>query len=290
MGDPIKKLLRGIDRIPTLPETAYRILNLTDDPSVSIDNLKNIVEKDPAISAKILSVANSAFFGFPVRTNMLNDAIMRIGFDNVKNIALGISILSILDDGKRSPYFRKLFSHSVTVGLIARLLSRNLKVGIAEDILIEGLLHDLGYLVLNKYFPETFEILLRALQNSKPLPEVEKDILGFTHAEVGYWIAEQWNLHHTVLDVTLYHHTPSLAKRHSNNVAIIHIADYIACKNILCPIVKDSYYPLDPFSLEMLKIPDDVFRDMEESVGGMPFSDEIFNISDEGHHGVNNSW
>jgi HD-like signal output (HDOD) protein len=276
MGDTFQAYIRKIEDLPTLPVTANQILNLADDPLFSLDKLKDILERDPAISAKILSVANSAFFGFPLRTNMLSDAIMRIGFDNVRSIALGISLLTLLCDGRTTPAYKRLFNHSITVGLTARLLTRNFRMGISDDILIDGMLHDLGHLVLNRYFPEVFEEILASLEREGSLIDAERSVMNYTHSDAGFWLAEKWNLPESVLDTSLYHHAPSQAKRNQKRAAVIHIADYIVSRNILSPVKKDANYPFDHNAIDILGFSDNTLSDLEESIDGIPFSDDIF--------------
>lgn len=103
MNESLRSYIKDIKNLPTIPVIAQKILGLLGDKKLSIDSLEDIIEKDPAIAAKILSEANSAFFGFQVRTDFLRNAIMKIGFDNVRNIALGISLMTMRDDGKRRP-------------------------------------------------------------------------------------------------------------------------------------------------------------------------------------------
>jgi putative nucleotidyltransferase with HDIG domain len=278
MGNTLKSDLQKIEKLPTLPETARHILNLTNDPLLSIGELQKVVERDPAISAKILSVANSAFFGAAVRTDMLSDAIMRIGTENVKNIAVGISVLTLFGEGRITPDYKRLFNHSVIVGLTARSLAKRFRTVIGADILIDGLLHDLGYLVLNRYFPEIYQNILSAFRGSMSLLDAEKDIISYSHAEAGFWLAEQWKLPNTVLDTILYHHTPALAKNNAKRVAIIHIADYIVSKNIFSPVEKDPHYPLNRASYAMLRISDDDLKDIEGAIRNNAFADEIFDM------------
>jgi len=278
MNESLKEIVKNIKNLPTLPAIAQEVLSLLNDNKLSIERLEVIIERDPAISAKILSVANSAFFGFQVTSDALGSAMMRIGFNNVKNIALAISLMTILDDGKRGRAFdyKKIFNHSVSVGFTARLLCKNLKLKMNDDCLMIGMLHDLGYLVLNRYFPEKYEEVMFEFEKGLPLLEAEKKVLDFTHSDIGMWLAEGWKLPDTVQDTNLFHHTPSLAKRNEKHVAVVHIADYLTSKNIISPIEKDPGYPLDPSSLEILGISDNDLKEMEESVGGVPFDDEIF--------------
>jgi len=278
MGDILKSYVQKVQELPTLPSTAHEILNLTVNPLLSIEQLQRIIERDPAISAKILSVANSAFFSYPVRITKIDDAIIRIGFNSVKSIAVGISILSFLNDGRTSSDYRRLFNHCVTVSLTSRYIAKNLRLSISEDILIDGLLHDLGYMVLLRSFPTIFQKILSAHEQTGALLRAEKNILSYTHSDVGFWLADHWNLPETVLDATLYHHTPSLAKRNEQLLAVIHIADYIAAKNIYYPIEKNPNYPLDHGAFDILTISENDFKDMEESIDNVPLSDDIFNV------------
>jgi len=275
MRNTFKSNIQKIEKLPTLPEIAHHILHLTNDPLFSINELKNIVEKDPAISARIISVANSAFFGASVRTMKLDDAIMRIGLNNVKSIAVGISVLTLFGEDKITSDYKRLFNHSLTVGLTARSLAREFRMIIGENILLDGLLHDLGYLVLSSYFPEVYQNMLDSFQFSRSLLDAEKNILGYSHAEIGFWLAEQWNLPSTLLDTILYHHTPSLSRNNARRVAIIHIADYIVSKESFGPFEKDPNYSLDRDACALLGISDNDLKHMEETV---QFTDEIFNI------------
>ncbi|MEW6600756.1 MAG: HDOD domain-containing protein [Nitrospirota bacterium] len=280
MGDILKTYVQRIKELPTLPAIAHKILVLANDPLLSIDDLLDIVETDPAISAKILSVSNSAFFGYPVRTTKLNDAIMRIGMNNVKSIAVGIAVLSFLGDGKKTKEYTKLYHHSVCVGLTSQFIARNLRLNFADDVLIDGLLHDLGYLALYKYFPEVYSEIMKSVKNGRPLLEAEKEILSYSHSDVGFWLADQWNLPSSVVDTVLYHHMPSLAKKNSKRSAIVHIADYISALKIpFSPIEITPDYPLDHYAFDILSISDDDLKEMEASIEDIPFSDEILSLS-----------
>jgi HD-like signal output (HDOD) protein len=278
MNESLRDLIKNIKNLPTIPVIAQEVLNLLNDEMLSLEKLESIVERDPAISAKVLSVANSAFFGFQVTTNALGSAMMRIGFNIVKNITLAISLMTMLDDGKRGKAFdyKRIFNHSVSVGFTARLLSKNLKLQLGDDPLMIGMLHDLGYLVLNRYFPEKYEEVLIAFEQEKSLLDAERKVLDFTHADIGMWFAEEWKLPDVVQDVNLFHHTPSIAKRNDKQVALIHIADYLTAKNIISPTEKDPNYSLDPYALKILGISENDLKDLEESLGGIPFDDEIF--------------
>ncbi|GBD97368.1 phosphodiesterase [bacterium BMS3Abin06] len=280
MNDSLKLHVRKITKLPTLPVIAREILAIIDDDLTPVNKLEKIIENDPPISAKILSVANSAFFGFRMPAKTLNNAIIRIGFNNVKNIAIGISLITVLEEGKRGGAldYQRVFNHSVSVGFIASLLSEHLKLAIPEGILINGMLHDIGFLVLSRYFSETYLNVLNEFDKGKPLIEAEKEVLDFTHADIGTWLAEQWKLPETVLNTTLYHHTPSLAKDDLQHLAVVHIADYISTRSILSVTGKNPGYPFDSSCLEILGMSDSDFADIETQVKNGSFLSGIFKL------------
>ena len=276
MSNALKNYVKRIDKLPTIPAIAHQILNLIGDDRVSVNKIESIVENDPAISGKILSVANSAFFGTRQAIKTLDNAIMRIGFNNVKNIALGISIMTVFDEGKgpRVLDYQRIFNHSVSVGFIAKRLSDELKLGTSEEIFLNGILHDVGFLVLSRYFDDSYKDVLESINKGQTLLEAEKSVLEFDHAEMGVWLAKQWQLPNNIKDTIEFHHSPSHAKRSAKHVSVTHLADYISTKNILSPVEIDPGYPLDAGALAVLGINEEDLNDIESRVVGYVNSDE----------------
>jgi len=281
MNDSLRLYVQKISKLPTIPFIAQEILNMVDDDLTSINKLENIIEKDPAISAKILSVANSAFFGYQTPSGTIANAIMRIGVSNVKNIAIGISLMTVFTDEKPvrtvDAQYQRIFKHSLAVGMVARQLSRELKLHISNEIFMNGILHDLGFMVLNNYFPEKFSKVFSEFGKLKYFLEAEKTILGFTHADIGTWLADKWNLPEDIIDTTLYHHSPLLAKSNRELVALTHIADYITTKNVFSITEADPNYPLDISTFDILGISENDFNEIETTINKEMLSDEIFN-------------
>jgi len=278
MVNSLKEYVQRIKNLPTIPMIAQEILAIVGEEMTSVSKLEKIVENDPVISAKILSVANSAFFGMTTPAKTLSNAILRVGFDNVRNIALGISLMTVIGNGKqgKSADYQRIFNHSITVGFVARIIGKKVKMSTSEETLMNGLLHDIGFLVLNRYFPDNYLKVLTAVEKGKPLLDAEKEVLDFTHADIGGWLAEQWKLPATVIDSTRFHHSPSLAKKNVKQIAIIHLADYMASNTILSASEKNPDYPLDASAFEILGMSEDSLRKIEAEVSGLSFSGEIF--------------
>ncbi len=268
MNDYIRPYVQKIKKLPTLPLIAEEILRLVNNDLITVDKLEKIIENDPAITAKVLSVSNSAYFGIKTPTKSLGNAIMRIGFNNVKNVAIGVSLMTVMDGGikNRVLEYNRIFNHSVTVGFIARMMTKEIKCRVSEEVLMDGILHDIGYLILSKYFTEDYKKVLEDYKKTGSLLESEKAVFGFTHAEIGHWLAEKWKLPANVMDTILYHHNPSLAKKNMKRVALIHIADYISSKIKIPPTKESPNYPLDPEALSVLDLSEEAFNALVEKI------------------------
>ncbi len=275
MNDSLKKHVQKITKLPTLPVIAQDILRLIDAELLSVEKLESIVQNDPAITGKVLSVANSSYFGTSAPTKTLSNAIMRIGFSNVKNIALGVSLMSIMKGEKAGNVFdyQQLFNHSVSVGFVARVIAKDLKLKFAEEMLMDGLLHDLGYLVMNKFFVDTYKEVISLFEKDTPILEAEMKVLDFTHADIGAWLAEQWKLPGSIRNSVMYHHRPSEATKNHRRVAVIHVADFLTTRSVMGPTQIDPKYPLDHSSLELLGISEGDLADIESRVSGGVYSD-----------------
>lgn len=278
MNESLKLQVEKITRLPTIPVIAQEIMALINDDMTSVNRLVKLIENDPAISSKILSVANSAFIGLAMPAKTLNNAIMRIGFDSIRNIALGISLITVLNNGKHQNLldYNRVFNHSVAVGLIANLISKRFKFTGTDEILISGMLHDVGLLILSRYFPVKFMKVLDALKKGKSLSATEKEVMGFTHADMGSWLAEKWNLPDTVSDTVRHHHTPSLAQQNLKHISIVHIADYIVSICILRSTEQNSNSEYDPSSLEMLGMSKEDLKDITAEVKSGDFFHGLF--------------
>lgn len=259
VNDALMFELNRVTKLPTLPVIAREILALDDDDLISFNKLANIIENDPAIAAKIMSYANSAFLGCREPSRTLHSAIIRIGFDSVKNIALAISLMTVLEGERHQEAlsYRRVFNHSVATGIVAKLLAGEFKLPVSDEIIIAAMLHDLGLLVLSRYFPDRYPEVLHAFQEDKTLPDAEKEVFNFTHADVGGWVAGKWNLPETVYDAVLCHHTPLTSERNMKLVAVVHIADYIASRHIIRSTVQDFCPALETSCLATLGITED---------------------------------
>lgn len=268
MNNSLRLHIEGIKKLPTLPAVAQEILSIIDDNLLSVNKLIKIIENDPAISSRVLSVANSAFFGLGTPVTTLNDAVFRVGFDMVKNIAFGISIMTLFEGEahQNAHHYHRIFNHSVSVGLTAKLMSRRFRVIIPEEILICGLLHDIGLLIMSRFFPEKYLEVLSAAEKEKTLSDAERKVFDFTHADIGSWLAEKWKLPDIVQDTVLYHHDLSHAQNNLKHIALIHISDCLVTRHILSSTEGNFDSGLNASSLDMIGISEEDFNNVVTEV------------------------
>jgi putative nucleotidyltransferase with HDIG domain len=164
--------------------------------------------------------------------------------------------------------YERIFEHSVNVGVVAKLLAKKINTGISEDIFVNGLLHDIGFLALCHYFMEQYDSVMYQFHryDDKTLIDAELDILGFTHADVGSWLTEKWELDTIVVDTVRYHHVPSRAASSLDYVALVHLADCITSESILSVTRKSPCHRLDRAAFEILKLSEHDFNDLKPLV------------------------
>ncbi len=280
MNDSLRVFVQRIAKLPTLPQIAQDILNLINDDMVSVSRLESIIEKDPTISARILSVANSAFFGTGRPVTSVSNAIIRIGFNNVKYISLGVALMTVhgrerLDLPLDS---RRIFQHSIAVGFVGKALAGVVADVDPDDAFVGGILHDIGLLVLNSYFEVAYRSVIEEFLTIPSLLDAERKVLGFTHDEIGYWLADKWNLPDMILDVINYHHRPSSAVRNRSVVSLVHIADVVTSDHFFRICEKNPSYELDASSLGLLNLSPERLHAFVAGFDRSIFEGEIFKL------------
>lgn len=270
--------IQKITKLPTLPHVAQEIMHRLTDDMLNIEKLEEIIERDPAIAAKILSVANSPFFRSSVPVSSISTAVFRIGLNNVRNIAMGVALLTAFDDKQQGRPLdnKRVFRHSIAVGLLAKSLSRRFKLPNDSDVFSCGILHDLGFLVLNNYFADKYQPVITELGSGLPLLEAEAAVLKVSHAVVGTWLADNWNLPDAVYEAIQYHHAPT--DKNSKMVSLIHITDFMVSRNFFSVTERDPLYKLEPKALAILGLTETDLLELESEVDRDMFSDSTMEI------------
>lgn len=255
-----KELVAGIINLISLPEICIRVNTALEDPNHTSKALGEIIAHDPALTARILRIVNSAYYNFPNKVELVSRAISIIGEDDLRGLVLATSALEVFNTIPNQLLNMELFwQHSVFTGIVARLLSRQCNILHGERLFIAGLLHDIGKLILYYKEPDSSQdILLKASDSNGLIHTAEKDLLGFTHADVGAALMNAWQLSDGLHTIIMHHHTPLDAEDFQTETAIVHIANAIV--NALSPDTPidehmlDESNDFDPLSLKLTGI------------------------------------
>lgn len=208
----LKQITEKIIGLPTLPTVVTQLISVVGDPASSARQIAQLVSTDQALTAKILKVANSAFYGFSREIATVQLAIVVLGIEMVKNIGLSVAVLKRFSEGKDHRLFdrQRFWEHAIGCGVAARMLALKFKDRrIADEAFVAGVLHDIGKLILIEYFNEEFsEALEKAEEEGLAIVDAEEQVLGVSHADVGAWLAEKWNLPPHLVQAIAFHHRP----------------------------------------------------------------------------------
>lgn len=227
------KILNKLDevtRLTPLPDIAHRVLAISEDPKSSAGQLADIVMQDATITANVLKVVNSAAYGYRREISNIQQAIVVLGFDEVRNITIAASLSKDLDlPESRLFQRRKFWLHSLAAGMIAQKIAlRNSEIN-ADDAFIIGLLHDIGEVILDQHFHDMFtEALEKAEEDGRHVALVERELMGVDHAEVGGVVARNWSLPVSLEKAIMYHHEPWRADAWNHAVYLAHVSNLLA--------------------------------------------------------------
>ncbi len=205
----IQQRLGALSEAPMLPDIVTNVLRLTKDPTSAIDDLVEEVHKDPGLSAKILKIANSSYYGMSQHVGSVKLAMVILGLNEVKNIVIGIAVLETLSRGGGRLMLDKMgfWDHSVICGGVTTKLARSFGLRFDGEDFIAGLLHDLGKTMIVQNMPEKYKEVFAAVdREGVPLHEAELGTFGFDHAHAGAFVASRWKFPEELIDAIGNHH------------------------------------------------------------------------------------
>ena len=226
-------LVRGTVKLVSLPEVFIKVNSMVDDPTCSASDIGKYISKDPALTAKLLKIANSPLYGFPSRIDTVSRSITVIGTRGLRDLILASSTIAAFAKFDSDLIdINRFWSHSLYCGVLARLLATKCNALHTEPFFVSGLLHDIGKLIIHSKLPEMArKVHMREDESNLARYELENEVIGFSHATVGSALLRAWKLPVNIQDAVEHHHTPALAKESPLGAAIIHIADAITNSN-----------------------------------------------------------
>lgn len=206
------KLIAFVEKLPAFPKSVQRVVQLTSDINAPAKEIVRVIECDPVMTIKILKTINSSFYGLPQKVTSVQRAVVHIGLNTIKNLALAVAAMGMLNNKNQAGFNTDEFLlHSLTTAAISRMLAARLSLPLSEcsDCFVAGLLHDFGKIVLAEFRPAEFRSALEKSRNEKiPLNQAELEFIGFDHARAGKILVEKWELSALLIDAIANHHAP----------------------------------------------------------------------------------
>ena len=232
MAITASELVKNTSGIYALPEIHTQLNRKLEDPSASNNQIADIVQLDAGLSASLLRIVNSAFYGFPSSISTISQAISIIGRTELADLVLGQSVMNVFNQLKiNKQVLNNHWHHSLLCGLVARQIAGTVKncEQSPESLFVAGLLHDIGKLVIWNEMPEQSSQLIENTGGlSADYLKAERTEFGFGHTEVGAELLKEWKLPEILVEAACYHHSPHTAKKFKQACQIIFIANEIA--------------------------------------------------------------
>lgn len=224
------EILDQVQAFPSIPAAAGKLLKLLDDPETTAAQVEEILKLDPGLTANILRLTNSAYFGLSQQVGSIRQAVVLLGWKRLGSLVLTSCMDAVLnkpvagydlDDGD-------MWRHALAVSAAAEGLSKILNIRNADEVFTAALLHDVGKLVLGRFVADDIDELENMPGPEQPFNDLEQELLGADHAEVGARILEGWSLPDRIVAAVRYHHDPDRAPQHDTLIDVVHLA------NVLC--------------------------------------------------------
>ncbi len=213
-----EKLIVLVEKMPAFPKSVQQVVQLTSDINASAKDIVRVIECDPVMTVKILKSINSSFYGLPQKVTSVQRAVVHIGLNTIKNMALGVAAMGMLNANNKANFNTSEFLlHSLTTASISKMLAERIGLSSAEcsDCFVAGLLHDFGKVVFAEFMPNEFKLALeKSKEQQLPLHQTELEFIGLSHTQAGKMLAEKWALSETLIDAIAHHHDLD----HSQNV------------------------------------------------------------------------
>jgi putative nucleotidyltransferase with HDIG domain len=228
-----REIISKMKSFPSMSGIAAKVLKLLDDPESSTGQVEQLLRQDPSLTANLLKLTNSAYFGIPSKVGSVRHAIAMIGWKRLSRLVVAACVSTITD--RQIPGYDLppgvLWQHSVAVSVTAEGLMRELKIVESDEIFTAALLHDLGKLILGGFVEKELKEIEEVAARGVPFQMAEQEVLGTDHAEIGALMLESWSFPPELVSAVRWHHDPDSAPETSSMTDIVHVA------NVLCLMI-----------------------------------------------------
>jgi len=251
----LQEFTRDIDNLVSLPGVGVRVNEMVNDPSCSAADIGKVISRDPALTARLLRIANSPAYGFSTQVETVARAVAIIGIKRIRDLVLATSTISAFDGiPNELVTMENFWRHSLYCGLAAHLLAERLEMKNADTLFIAGLLHDIGQLVIFRKLPrEAKQALLLSVEGPDDLAlhKAEQQTFGFDHAQVGATLLRHWHFPDLLVECVEFHHAPEQARKYPMETALVHIANSIATLAEIDSVSEEDALRTDPAAWTM---------------------------------------
>ncbi|MFA7578239.1 MAG: HDOD domain-containing protein, partial [Candidatus Muiribacteriota bacterium] len=269
--------IKNIKNLNMLPLVVTKLLEVTSNPKSSVKDVSKVVESDFTLSANILKIVNSPFYGFPRKITTINEALVILGFADIRNIALSLTVFDKLSSTGQLD-INQFWKHSLGVGVGAKILAEKIKYAKPEEAFICGLIHDIGKIILSEYFQDKFAQIMAVINSNDVYSwEAEESVLdGINHAQIGGWVTEKWKIPQLVTRTVALHHSPMIAGKIDDLAACVNVSDHI-CKLKGIGYKGDKKQPaIEPHIIEFFGLSGAVVEDIVNKMDKKIAQAEIF--------------
>lgn len=260
--------------LPPLPHVTVQVMRLIDDPRSSTRDFERVITQDAALAAKVLRMANSAYYGGNGRISSVSRAIAVLGMNSIRTIVMSLTFHAMVHARQRNSRFNRqeYWRHSLATAIAGRVLARLKRSKWDEEVFLAGLLHDIGKLIADQFLPEEMDVFISRTLEMKSgtvddVLELECRVLGTNHAELGDFAAEKWNLPAAIRAGIALHHSPQQAEQELYEVAaLVHAANCLVNQAEIGVLIPGIRHEMDPFVKEFLAIPEEQYEPIRLAV------------------------
>lgn len=263
-------VVRKVSAVSTLPVIYSRINEAVNNPRSSLEDIASVIREDIGLTVRLLKLVNSALFGFPSKIDSVSAACVIVGTMQLRSLALATTVMGVFKHQDEQGVDVNLFwEHCIGSAMLSSALARKAGELHVERFFLCGMLHDIGRLImLRELESETTEIIHAAREQHRLTHEVENEVLGFTHADVGGSLLAAWNLPMSLIEAVKNHHQPGRGLGYPVECSSVHVADVVAHAMMLGDSGNELVPPVEPCAVDRLNIDSKGLRQIVAEVDG----------------------